>query len=248
MRTSRHGRLCGWLAVVRIAACYDLRPFRPTFSRPTHAEISVLFSPSRGSRPQCRRPRALRSQCARRRVALPGFAWHGRCLLRLRPGCASLRPSGRCHAEKLPPVASCRAKAWPQWKRAIGRRPKHLLQQAVEASPKMPMPHRYLAEALWHRGAADDGNGANGRGGPTRSDRRRAGRAGGRNVAGRRRIATRRSPHAERAIRLDPKLASGLGASRPSVLGGMNQPRPCDGRFAACAGAFAPRCRACCWT
>jgi tetratricopeptide (TPR) repeat protein len=81
------------------------------------------------------------------------------CLLILLPafitGCASFGHRGTVPEE----VAACRelsrqgasAMELGHWAQA-----ESLLKQAVEASPKDSEPHRYLAEALWHRGAADE--------------------------------------------------------------------------------------------
>jgi Tfp pilus assembly protein PilF len=70
-------------------------------------------------------------------------------------GCTSLGRRGTAPEE----VAACRelsrkgasAMELGQWARA-----ELLLRQAVEASPNDSEPNRYLAEALWHRGAADE--------------------------------------------------------------------------------------------
>lgn len=77
------------------------------------------------------------------------------CVLVLISGCASFRRRGTTSDE----IAACRelsrhgasAMEMGQWAQA-----ESLLKQAVDASPKDPEPHRYLAEALWHRGAADE--------------------------------------------------------------------------------------------
>ena len=76
-------------------------------------------------------------------------------LLLLIAGCASFGRRGTVPEA----VAACRelsrqgaaAIEGGQWERA-----ESLLRQAVEASPNDSEPHRYLAEALWHRGAADE--------------------------------------------------------------------------------------------
>ncbi len=89
-----------------------------------------------------------------------------------------------------------------QWAQA-----ESLLQRAVEASPKDSEPHRYLAETLWHRGAADEAL--------TQideavkldpSDASLIVRAGEMlQAVG---STSKALSHAEQAIRLDPKLAS----------------------------------------
>jgi tetratricopeptide (TPR) repeat protein len=70
-------------------------------------------------------------------------------------GCASLGRRGVMHED----MAACREFARQgaaamengHWAEAEA-----LLRRAVDAAPKDSEPHRYLAEALWHRGAADD--------------------------------------------------------------------------------------------
>jgi tetratricopeptide (TPR) repeat protein len=121
-------------------------------------------------------------------------------------GCATFGRRGPA-AEK---AAACRdlsrqgisAMEMGQWQRA-----ELLLQQALEASPEDADAHRYLAEALWHRGDAQ--NALAEMAAATRSrpaDATLAVRAGEMELAtGDRDKAL---VHAEQAIRLDPRLAA----------------------------------------
>lgn len=86
---------------------------------------------------------------------LPPRSWLPVVLVCLMAGCASLRHRGPVPEE----VAACRelarqgatAMEMGQWSQA-----ESLLKQAIDSSPNDSEAHRYLAEALWHRGAADD--------------------------------------------------------------------------------------------